>query len=317
MCRNESGKCRQGFTLIELLVVIAIIAVLIGMLLPAVQKVRESAARAASSNNLKQMGLALHNFESVYGRLPPAIGLSGKILSNDYLPVHGMLLPYIEQQALYDSMAFFIDPGGNLGHIPAYPLNDPASFKPVKVFCSPADPGLRNGLNVRFRVPQGLGATSYGANAQLFCTTDATGRFINADRGSSIGGIADGSSNTIAFAEKYGDCGSSPNQGGSLWYYYKNNLPLSPIFAGFSDTAGNEYWQDPRIWGTGSKVMFQVAPRFDSSNCDPLRAQTPHLAGILVVLADGSVRTVAPGVSDLTWWFALKPDDGSSLPSDW
>ena len=92
-------KKRQGFTLIELLVVIAIIAVLIALLVPAVQKVREAAARTQLMNNIKQMCLATQNAAGVYGKLPPAAGAYGPINSTQSLSVH--LLPYVEQPALY------------------------------------------------------------------------------------------------------------------------------------------------------------------------------------------------------------------------
>src|SRR5262245_42276444 len=90
---------RPGFTLIELLVVIAIIAILIGLLLPAVQKVREAAARATSANNLKQLSLAAHNYEGTYGRLPAnAVTMNGVRVS-----CHWLLLPYVEQKGLQDA----------------------------------------------------------------------------------------------------------------------------------------------------------------------------------------------------------------------
>ncbi|HMB07417.1 MAG TPA: DUF1559 domain-containing protein, partial [Isosphaeraceae bacterium] len=100
---------RQGFTLIELLVVIAIIAVLIALLLPAVQTAREAARRIQCTNNLKQIGLGLHNYESIAGAFPPSIVLSGAgntVAWNNGFSVHGRILPFMEQGVAFNALNF-------------------------------------------------------------------------------------------------------------------------------------------------------------------------------------------------------------------
>src|SRR6516165_5768282 len=113
--KSDLRGARLAFTLIELLVVIAIIAVLIGLLLPAVQKVREAANRMKCTSNLHNLGVALHNFESTHSRFPPAAARgpypSAQVLNNSHHGWVAFLLPYLEQQAVHDQYRWDLDGG--------------------------------------------------------------------------------------------------------------------------------------------------------------------------------------------------------------
>ena len=208
---------RRGFTLIELLVVIAIIAILIGLLLPAVQKVREAAARMSCSNNLKQISLAAHNYESSQGVLPPGFN------STSYVGSMAYLLPYIEQDNIFRQIP------SNLLTIPAtggvwWGSGWAASLNKVKAFNCPSD-GIDSvapaagtwayltagdGINgASFPGDPGNGKTNYVSNAgALGGTTDPFWSkfkgpyFVNSK--TTIVGISDGTSNTVAFGETLG-----------------------------------------------------------------------------------------------------------------
>jgi prepilin-type N-terminal cleavage/methylation domain-containing protein len=191
---------RLGFTLIELLVVIAIIAILIGLLLPAVQKVREAAARMRCSNNMRQIGIGLHNYESTYGRMPPPRGDIQNPAQYTVFTVYGGwmcdLLPFVEQDNLKKQLTAY--PNFNVNAFFTY------YAKPVKTYVCPSDP-----RNLEQTPPPGDGAfTCYlgviGNNAsqadQFFGPTN--GIFDIGSNGVKITDIIDGTSNTLMVGER-------------------------------------------------------------------------------------------------------------------
>jgi prepilin-type N-terminal cleavage/methylation domain-containing protein len=318
-------SARRAFTLVELLVVIAIIAILIGLLLPAVQKVRTAAARIQSSNNLKQIMLACHGYQDSNGQLPP---LAAE-LSSPYAGYHGgqpvschfFILPYIEQGNLYQLGV------ANGGAWPAGPDQGggptSAGAQTVKTFLSPRDPSLP--LTDWTESDGGVWAISnYGANHAIFgvpCGSNTNSKLT-------LIGIMDGTSNTVGFAEQYGKCGTgeSDTTSGSN-YYYKLwaynvtwNWELGPYFDTrlmSSNMAGTSQGNDSACTCTANSTAAtpQLAPT--PSACNPYFVQAMDQAGCLVAVMDGSVRLISPSISGTTWVRAIWPADGLPLGGDW
>jgi prepilin-type N-terminal cleavage/methylation domain-containing protein len=303
---------RRGFTLIELLVVIGIIAALIGLLVPAVQQVREAAQRVSCGNNLRQIVTAMHNCNGTHGRLPPGIGWfprPEKAAKNARGTGFFHLLPFLEQDTLYQS---------SLSPVTGFyeAENNNVFSQPVPVLLCPSDPSAGPRGLVTAADGTILGAGSYAGNAQVFAHVSVDGVLMDPVGMARIDStfFADGTSNTILVAEKYAHCTNATfAEGGSLWAYSQFGSFVEPLHPAFAVS-----WFPSYSIGPASK--FQTRPRpFLGSNsvCDPVLASTAHAGGIKVGLADGGVRTVSPGVSDATWWAACTPAAGDLLGSDW
>jgi prepilin-type N-terminal cleavage/methylation domain-containing protein len=294
----------RAFTLVELLVVIAIIAILIGLLLPAVQKVREAAARSKCSNNLHQLVIGCHNFNDTHGRLPPMSGpFLGAGSNGNY---YYWLLPFIEQDNLFK---LGTRQGANYYSwtLPGEADPGPIVSTPIKTFACPSDPNYGNGQ----AWGGGWSFGSYAGNYQVFGKPN-DGSWDGAAKIPATFG--DGTSNTIVFAEKYSLCGPT----GSLWGHgsWENNWIPNFAYGNSQGTVGYQSgWIGPGKVGPGSK--FQIAPNPYQTACDPALAQCNHTAVMQVGLGDGSVRGLSSAISGVTWWYACTPSGGEVLGSDW
>jgi type II secretory pathway pseudopilin PulG len=266
---------RRGFTLFQLLIVLALLAILLGLLLPAIEKLRIAAARTQSANNLHQISIAMLNSEGTYQIIPPLAGGYHKDKGEGTLFFY--ILPFIEQDNVYNAALSGTD----------YSVWNNETYKVViKTYLSSSDrSGGKEPLHDGW-----LARSNYAANFQVF--GDRKNNTLNGGKVGLVAAMPDGTSNTIAFAERYQECGGDP----CAWPY----------------TSGTT-WAPAFMYLTHAR--FQTLPT--AERCDPTLAQGIYPGGINVALGDGSVRFLASSISPQTWWLACVPDDGNPLGADW
>jgi type II secretory pathway pseudopilin PulG len=298
---------RPAFSLLELLFVAGILAILGGLFLPAVQLARASAARSKSMNNMKQIVLAVHNYESTFGVLPPGADANG-------FSTLAVLLPYVEQDNLFRQIDFTKTPG------------DPANAAPratvIQTYLSPRDP-----------IPPAFPAS--GPTNYLFCAGSKTALKDNdgvfyPNSKQNIVAITDGTSNTAALGETLrGDGGTKPVTVQRQHVRLKNGEEGGENEVGVKDFADGKHVVGTRgsawIEGRFLQSMFTGTLKFNSDKPDVEFGDDGGLSAlrslddaILVGMCDGSVRGVsAKKVSFMTWQCVVTRAGGEVTPADW
>ena len=308
------GRRKQAFTLIELLVVIAIIAILIGLLLPAVQKVREAASRMQCTNNLKQITIAVHSLADTRAGALPSLSTN---TANVVHTLHFDLLPYIEQGNLYQQG---YAAGGSNANTAIYAAV-------IKTYLCPSD-GISHPGGIVLAVSNSpnannYAATNYGANHYLFGKTNnasvsSTGVYngnglaydaanYSGPSPYTMATITDGTSNTIAFVDRY----TSTNTWWQQAWAYPCTSNDCYDSANYPDLWNSYSAQSPPVVSSSGPVVNLAYPG------NAIAIVGPHTGGAQVSLMDGSVRFVSTSMSQATVNLALCPNDGGVMGTDW
>jgi prepilin-type N-terminal cleavage/methylation domain-containing protein/prepilin-type processing-associated H-X9-DG protein len=323
------SKRRRGFTLIELLVVIAIIAVLIALLLPAVQAAREAARRIQCTNNLKQLGITLHNYENANGEIPPTAYNAGTFANVNDFSMKTRLLPYMEQQSLFNAL--------NMSFVGLNAVNLTVYSTKVAAFLCPSDSNVPSSISGGTNYPNNLGIMRINGVAldgpadKMNETTD--GPDIT------FATITDGLSNTAIFSEwiKGKNAG---NASVGLWTVHNMSIgePTGYGAAQFTATAAacqatnapiddqkGAAWID-HLTGRGGGYTHIQAPNQKAcyyngglnGNTDHgvIGASSNHPGGVNVLFLDGTVKFIKNTVNPNAWWAIATRAGGEIISSD-
>ncbi|MDB5309141.1 MAG: putative major pilin subunit [Gemmataceae bacterium] len=314
---------RRGFTLIELLVVIAIIAILIGLLLPAVQKVREAAARMTCQNKFKQIILAVHNYAGANGDRMPPVNFYQVVNTSKGTAAEGSahyaILAYLEQGSLFTLYTADRPDPGYGGATLAY-TGGGAVNVPLKTFSCPSDPTNNNGLAVGGPYGGKWGLSCYSYNLVFFGGGGAV-TSLGKSCGYTIGNIPDGASNTLGLGEQIGCYPASFSAGGFGGNEAYNTWPWPAV--GTVGLVGGAtygpYSPDPAYVPGGALYgsNFPMPQAGDPNKIDTTTFSSAHTGVINAALMDGSVRSISITISQRNWNLVLVPDDGQVLDGSW
>lgn len=342
-CQTLNGRRQRGFTLVELLVVIAIIGILIGMLLPAVQQVREAARRAHCLNNVRQMILAVHGYESANSHFPPSFEIERATVltsNNGSWSIHGRILPYIEQANAYDSVDLSVSWSTQIA------TGVPTLRVPLYQCPSELHDRVRVDSSGNPRVYKQNYGFNFGSWLVYDPVNDVQGDgpfYVNSE--TTFASIRDGSSNTLCVAEVKAftsyirnttDPGSVPPTDPNAFMGYTGQLKLGPVT---NSNTGHTEWCDGRVHHSGITTVYtpntvvnyehdgqmydidfnsvQEGKKSDQATYAAITARSYHNGGLVMTgFMDGSATAISDNV-DLSIWRALGTMQGGEvIPAD-